>query len=170
MIFRMMDNVGYILENKKKKTASLIKRIKGIKIFYRLMAWNAMLDKTPEGGNKKGKKHSCNKLGQEGGVAVGADFMSVRSPERANVMRKSYDLKDLYRFVRFDFRLHPLQTKRRFLYEPSFLLYELPCVCVLFCTALMAMHSCLAALVLTMPIPEMADLSHPNHNLPMPHV
>ena len=25
MIFRMMDNVGYILENKKKKTASLIK-------------------------------------------------------------------------------------------------------------------------------------------------
>ena len=34
----MMDNVGYILENKKKKTASLIKRIKGIKIFYRLMA------------------------------------------------------------------------------------------------------------------------------------
>ena len=60
-----------------------------------------MLDKTPEGGNKKGEKHSCNKLGQEGGVAVGADFMSVRSPERANVMRKSYDLEDLYRFVRF---------------------------------------------------------------------
>ena len=60
-----------------------------------------MLDKTPEGGNKKGEKHSCNKLGQEGGVAVGADFMSVRSPERANVMRKSYEDYPVGRYSSF---------------------------------------------------------------------
>ena len=49
------------LTTRRKKTAkTLIKRIKGIKRFYRLMVRNAMLDKTPRGGKKKGEKHSCH--------------------------------------------------------------------------------------------------------------
>ena len=44
-----------------------------------------MLDKKNKGG-KKGEKHSYNISKQEADSAVGADFMSVRSPERANVV------------------------------------------------------------------------------------
>ena len=38
---------------KKKNRWTLIKKIKSIKRFHKQMIWNAMLDKTPEGGNKK---------------------------------------------------------------------------------------------------------------------
>jgi hypothetical protein len=59
-MFKCYSLNRFCVKNKKKKTASLHKNYKRYKNFSSANTKRWTLRKTPEGGNKKGEKHSNN--------------------------------------------------------------------------------------------------------------